>query len=83
MVRMTNETPFTIRLPMPLASALRERAAADRRSVNKEIVFLLEQILNPLVDADAYAEARRTLGTMPHYSLQPFTRPVGPSDNEG
>ncbi len=78
---MTDETPFTIRLPEPLAAALRERAAADHRSLNKEIVFLLEQILNPLVDADAYAETRRALSSMPHHTLQPFTRPGRPGDD--
>ena len=35
------EAPFTIRLAKLLAAALRERAAADRRSLNKEIVILL------------------------------------------
>lgn len=34
------EAPFTIRLAKFLAAALRERAAANRRSLNKEIVIL-------------------------------------------
>ena len=75
---MSDETPFTIRLPAPLAAALRERAEADHRSLNKEIAFLLEQILYAPVDADAYAEARGTLGSMPHHTLQP----VRPSDEK-
>jgi len=79
---MSDETPFTIRLPTSLATALRERAAADHRSLNKEIIFLLEQVLSPSVDADAYADSRRKLNSLPRYRLRPFTPPTQPSSDQ-
>lgn len=32
-------------IPMPLLSKLRARAAADRRSLNREVIHLLDEIL--------------------------------------
>mgnify|MGYP000670662482 CR=1 FL=1 len=36
---------FSIRLPRPLNDRIRERAKQNRRSLNQEIVWLLEQAL--------------------------------------
>jgi plasmid stability protein len=75
MLRMTtDETRITVRLPADLADALRQRAAAEDRSLNREVVFLLRQVLFPTVDADAYSADRRMLGSLPKYSLP---RPMG------
>jgi len=79
--KMSDETAFTIRLPKSLAGVLRERATADHRSLNKEIVFLLEQVLNPPVVADAHAKSRGKLSSLPRYRVQPFTPPSRPSDD--
>ena len=72
---MTDETRITLRLPTELADFLRERAAAEHRSLNSEIVHLLRQVQSPAVDADAYRDSRRSLGAMPRYTLpRPFGR---------
>jgi len=72
---MTDETRVTLRLPADLADFVRERAAAEHRSLNSEIVHLLRQAQSPAVDADAFRESRRSLGAMPRYTLpRPFGR---------
>ena len=74
---MTNqdEARVTLRLPTDLANFLRQRAAANHRSLNSEMVHLLQQVQFPTVDADAYSEKRRSLGSMPRYALpRPFGR---------
>ena len=72
---MNEETRLTLRLPNDLADFLRERAAANHRSLNSEIVHLLRDVQFPAVDADAYRGSRRTLGAMPRYTLpRPFGR---------
>jgi hypothetical protein len=75
-------TAFTVRLPADLADALRQRAAAEDRSLNREIIFLLRQALFPSVDADAYRDSRRSLSSMPRYNIpRPFgRRPRGPAN---
>jgi plasmid stability protein len=70
---MTPDTRVTVRLPADLAEALRQRAAADERSLNRELVFLLRQALFPAVEADAYRDTRRTLSAMPRYTLPRLT----------
>jgi hypothetical protein len=68
-------TRITLRLPDDLAALVRERAAAEHRSLNKEIVFLLEQAMYTAVDADAYRDSRHQLASMPRYALpRPFNR---------
>jgi hypothetical protein len=62
----------TLRLPADLAALLRTRATADHRSLNSQIVFLLEQALYTVVDADAYADKRGALNGMP---ASPHLRP--------
>lgn len=69
-----DQTRITLRLPQRLAAALRQRAAEDRRSLNSEILFLLENAAYPIADADAYREARRTLSSMPRYTFKPLNR---------
>jgi len=72
---MTDETRVTLRLPADLADFVRERAAAEHRSLNSEIVHLLRQAQSPAVDADAFRESRRSLGATPRYTLpRPFGR---------
>jgi len=73
---MTDDVRLTLRLPKALAAALRQRAAAEQRSLNKEIVFLPDQAAFPTVDADAYRDARgRLIAAMPRYALpRPFKR---------
>ena len=72
---MTEETRITLRLPPDLHAFLRERAAANHRSLNSQIVHLLRQVQFPDVDADAYRGSRNTLGSMPRYTLpRPFGR---------
>ena len=39
---------FNVRLPRPLNDRIRERAKQNRRSLNQEIVWLLEQALRLL-----------------------------------
>jgi len=69
------ETRVTLRLPNELAAFLRERAAANHRSLNSEIVHMLRQMQFPDVDADAYRGSRGMLGAMPRYTLpRPFGR---------
>jgi hypothetical protein len=81
---MSQETRLTLRLPDQLAALLREQAAAEHRSLNKQIVFLLEQASLSSVDADAYSEARRTLGALPRYSLpRPYNRRARRNTGEG
>jgi hypothetical protein len=75
---MPNDARLTLRLSEPLAAALRQRAAEDHRSLNSQIVFLLEQALYPTADADAFRDSRRSLGSMPRSTApQPFTRRRG------
>jgi hypothetical protein len=72
---MPTDVRMTLRLPTDIADALRTRAAAEDRSLNGEIVALLRQALFPSVDADAYRDSRRTLGSMPHYTFpRPYPR---------
>ncbi len=72
---MSVEARVTLRLPTDLADFLCERATAEHRSLNSEIVHLLQQVQSPAVDADAYRDSRRTLGSMPRYTLpRPFGR---------
>jgi hypothetical protein len=71
---MPSDTRLTLRLPEALAAALRQRAAEDHRSLNSQIVFLLEQALHPTADADAFRDSRRGLAAMPRYTApKPFT----------
>jgi len=71
-------TRLTVRLPESLAATLRERAADEHRSLNSEILFLLEQALYPTADADAFRDSRRGIGSMPRYNLpRPFNRRRG------
>jgi hypothetical protein len=83
MVRMPAETRITVRLPADIAQALRDRASAEDRSLNREIVFLLRQALFPAIDADAYRNSRRTLSAMPRLTIgRPTTRhPRGGADS--
>ncbi len=72
---MPGDTRLTLRLPADLAAFLRHRASAEHRSLNSEIVHLLQQAQAPAVDADAYRDSRHTLGAMPRYTLpKPFGR---------
>lgn len=72
---MTNAARVTLRLPPELADFLRARAAAEHRSLNSEIVHLLQQAQAPAVDADAFRDSRHSLGSMPRYTLpRPFGR---------
>jgi hypothetical protein len=71
---MPADVRMTLRLPTDIAEALRQRATAEDRSLNGEIVALLRQVLFPSVEADAYRDMRRTLGAMPRYT---FPRPFG------
>jgi hypothetical protein len=66
---MNTDLRVTVRLPADLADALRQRATADERSLNREIAFLLRQALFPTVDADAYRDTRRAISAMPRYTL--------------
>ncbi len=54
---MSDETRFSLRLPHELHTLLIERAAAEHRSLNAQIIHLLWQAFT--VDADAYRGARR------------------------
>jgi hypothetical protein len=75
MAQMTEETRVTLRMPADLAAFLRERAVAEHRSLNNEIVHLLQQVQFPAVDADAYRDKRQKLGSLPRYTLpRPFGR---------
>ena len=72
---MDEETRVTFRMPNDLAAFLRERAAANHRSLNSEMVHLMRQVQFPDVDADAYRGSRGTLGAMSRYTLpRPFGR---------
>jgi hypothetical protein len=84
MVRMSEEdTRITVRLPADLAEALRERARAEDRSLNREILFLLRQALFPPVEADAYRDRRGSIGALKKYEFpRPLTRrPRGDADS--
>lgn len=70
---MAEDTRITVRLPDDLAEVLRERARADDRSLNREILFLLRQALFPPVDADAYRDRRGSIGSLKSYE---FPRPL-------
>src|SRR5262245_32814116 len=81
---MPKDIPLTIRLPEDLHAALVERAKLDRRSLNRQIGFLLQQALFPTVEADAYSQTRRALRSMPKYTLpRPFNRPRGSTQGQG
>ena len=71
------DTRITVRLPDDVATALRARAAADDRSLNRQIVFLLRQALLARPDSAAQssraASASLSLGSMPRYK---FPRPT-------
>jgi hypothetical protein len=72
---MSGDTvPLTLRLPADVHAELVKRAKLDARSLNREIVFLLQQALSPTVDADAYSQTRRALRSMPRYNLRPYSR---------
>jgi hypothetical protein len=83
MVRMPEDIRITVRLPADLAEALRERARAEDRSLNREILFLLRQALFPPVEADAYRDSRRSIGSLKKYEFpRPLTRrPRGDADS--
>jgi predicted HicB family RNase H-like nuclease len=49
---MEDEKRISLRLPTDLHSRLVEEARADRRSLNSEIVHLLEVALTPTADGD-------------------------------
>jgi hypothetical protein len=57
---MAEPTRITLRLPPELHQLLLQRAAADHRSLNREIEFLLWQTFQ--VNADAFAGQRGKLG---------------------
>jgi hypothetical protein len=44
---------FSIRLPRPLSDKIRQRAKQNRRSLNQEIIWLLEQALRFLDATEA------------------------------
>jgi plasmid stability protein len=46
-------------IPMPLMERLRSRAAKDRRSLNREAIWLLEQALEPSGDPALYLRQER------------------------
>jgi hypothetical protein len=56
---MPDAKRLTLRLPPDLHSLLSQRADADHRSLNREIEFLLWQVVQ--VDADAFATTRNTV----------------------
>ena len=69
---MPSPKRLTLRLPPELHKLLLERADADRRSLNREIEYLLWEAFR--VDVDAFANARNaTLPVRP-----PDSRPVRP-----
>ena len=53
---MTDETRFSLRLPRDLHALLLERAQAEHRSLNAQIVHLLWQAF--AIDADAHRGTR-------------------------
>ncbi len=57
---MPDETRFSLRLPHELHTLLLERAAAEHRSLNAQIIHLLWQAF--VVDADSYRDARSHAG---------------------
>jgi hypothetical protein len=69
---MPDPVKLSFRLPEDLYVALKERAALDKRSLNKELEFLLSQVLFPTVEADAYRDARRSLRSLPRHTIQPM-----------
>ncbi len=66
---MPDETRFSLRLPADLHALLLERAAAEHRSLNAQIIHLLWQAF--VVDADSYRDARKHVG-------QPASVPAHP-----
>lgn len=46
-------------IPMPLMERLRSRAAKDRRSLNREAIWLLEHALEPSGDPALYLRQER------------------------
>jgi hypothetical protein len=63
-VRQPAETRFSIRLPRDLHALLLERAAAEHRSLNAQIIHVLWQAFT--VEVDAYQAARHQI--RPHGS---------------
>ncbi len=59
---MSGETRFSLRLPADLHALLIERAAAEHRSLNAQIIHLLWQAF--VVDADSYRAARSHVGRL-------------------
>lgn len=55
---MPSSKRLTLRVPPELHQLLLERADAERRSLNREIEYLLWQAFR--VDADAFASTRTT-----------------------
>ncbi|WP_078499888.1 Arc family DNA-binding protein [Wenjunlia vitaminophila] len=49
---MDNEKRISLRLPTDLHARLVEAARTDRRSLNSEIIHLLEAALGPAVEDD-------------------------------
>jgi len=66
---MSDETRFSLRLPHELHTLLLERAAAEHRSLNAQIIHLLWQAF--VVDADAYRDARSHVGRSPSVPTHP------------
>jgi hypothetical protein len=58
-----------LRLPEDLHAWLVERAEADERSLNSQIVFLLRQAQFPPIEADAYRDTRHRLASMPRHTF--------------
>jgi len=60
---MPDAKRVTLRLPLELHQLLLERAAADHRSLNREIEFLLWQVFQ--LNVDAFASTRFTVHPVP------------------
>ncbi len=71
---MPNARRLTLRLPADLHRLLVERAAADHRSLNREIEAILWQAFT--VNADAFATQRSAFQTPPE---SPRRRPTATS----
>ncbi len=57
---MSDEARLSLRLPRDLHALLLERATAEHRSLNAQIIHLLWQAF--VVDADSYRDARSHVG---------------------
>jgi len=57
-----------------------ERAMADERSLNSQIVFLLREVQFPPIEADAYRDTRHRLASMPRHTIGPVFK--GKSSNK-